>query len=146
MGNPTDFLIKNNRVDPISPVVQPCQKCYSYFVRHERLKMKRGHILAILAVLLIAVVSLLTLHLYRQGEREVLSRFQEQQSLLAAHLAAQIESFFESRSRILRILSSQISSEERPGRVKIAIDAHARQIDYVRAITLYDDRGKSLLD
>ena len=106
--------------------------------------MKRGHIIAVLAVLSIAAAVFLTLHLYRQATREVLSRYQEQQSLLASHLAAQIEGFFEARSRSLGNLSSLVSAEGRSRRIESVIDYRARQIDrtYVKAVALYDARGK----
>jgi signal transduction histidine kinase/type II secretory pathway pseudopilin PulG len=107
-------------------------------------ELKRGHIIAVLAILSIAAAVFLTLHLYRQGTREVLSRYQEQQSLLASHLAAQIEGFFEARSRSLGNLSSLLSTEGRSRRIESVIDYHARQIDrtYVKAVALYDTRGK----
>jgi signal transduction histidine kinase len=106
--------------------------------------MRRGHIVAVLAALSIAAASFLTLHLYRQGTREVLSRYQEQQSLLAGHLAAQIEGFFEARSLSLETLAFLVSTEGKSERVESIIDYHARQIDktYVKAVVLYDARGK----
>lgn len=106
--------------------------------------MRPGHIIAVLAALSIAAASFLTLHLYRQGTREVLSQYQEQQSLLASHLAAQIEGFFEARSQSLETLSSLVSMEGRSDQVESVIDRQARQIDntYVKEVTLYDDRGK----
>jgi len=106
--------------------------------------MKRGHIIAALAVLSVAAAVFLTLHLYRQGTREVLSRYQEQQSLLASHLAAQIEGFFESRARSLGNLSSLLSTEGKSKRIGSVIDYQARQIDrtYVKAVALYDARGR----
>jgi PAS domain S-box-containing protein len=106
--------------------------------------MKRNWILIALTISLLVVVSLLTFHLHYEGFEEVLSQFQEHQLSYAKHLANQIQFFIQARSRGLKALSSFPSIQY--GDVKqesVDIEAYANQIEkvYVKAISLYDERG-----
>jgi PAS domain S-box-containing protein len=98
-----------------------------------------------LSAFLLAVVSLLTFHLYDQGTREVLSQFHERQVSYAKRLSTQIQFYFQARSRGLRALSSFVSLQHADyGRQRLDIEAYARQIDsvYVKAVSLYSAQGR----
>ena len=106
--------------------------------------MTRNRVLIMLSALLLAVVSLLTFHLYRQGTQEVLSQFRERQLSYAKRLSTQIQFYFQARARGLRAVSSFASLQQsESGRQRLDIEAYARQIDkvYVKAISLYNAQG-----
>lgn len=106
--------------------------------------MKRNWILFTLTAFLLAVVTLLTLHLHYEGIQKVLSQFQEDQLSRAKHLSNQIQFFFQARSRGLRALSSfpAIRSGDLK-QARVDIEAYANQIErvYVKAISLYNELG-----
>ena len=109
--------------------------------------MTQNRVLIMLSAFLLAVVSLLTFHLYRQGTQEVLSQFHEHQLSYAKWLSTQIQFYFQARARGLTALSSLVSLENADNdRQKMAIDAYARQIDkvYVRAVSLYSAQGRAV--
>src|SRR5271157_1952385 len=107
--------------------------------------MTQNRVLIMLSAFLLAVVSLLTFHLYRQGTQEVLSQFHEHQLSYAKWLSTQIEFYFQARARGLTALSSLTSLQNADtDRQRMAIEAYARQIDkvYVRAVSLYNAQGR----
>ena len=106
--------------------------------------MKRNRVLVTLTVILLAVVSLLTLHLHYEGIQEVLSQFEKDQLSYAKHLSNQIQFYIQARSQGLRSLSSfpslqygDLNQQTRD------IEAYAKQIEklYVKSISLYDEQG-----
>jgi PAS domain S-box-containing protein len=106
--------------------------------------MKRNWILIVWSVLLLAVVSLLTLHLHYEGIREVLSQFQGHQLSYAKHLSNQIQFFIQARSRGLKALASFASLQSNDARQQRKdIEAYAKQIGrvYVKEISLYNGSG-----
>jgi PAS domain S-box-containing protein len=106
--------------------------------------MKRNWILIVWSVLLLAGVSLLTLHLHYEGIQEVLSQFQEHQLSYAKHLSNQIQFFIQARSRGLKALASFASLQSNDARQQRKdIEAYAKQIGrvYVREISLYNGSG-----
>ena len=106
--------------------------------------MKRNWILIVWSVLLLAVVSLLTLHLHYEGIQEVLSQFQEHQLSYAKHLSNQIQFFIQARSRGLKALASFASLQSNDAsQQRKDIEAYAKQIGrvYVKEISLYNGSG-----
>ena len=109
--------------------------------------MKRNRILVALSAFVLIVVSLLILHLYYQGTRELLSRFRERRLSYAKHLSNQIQFYFQARASELRAVSSLSSLKEGPlDRQKTDIDAYAKQMDkiYVKGVSLFDAEGKAV--
>jgi len=106
--------------------------------------MKRNRVLVALTAVLLAVVSLLTLHLHYEGIQEVLSQFEKDRLSYAKHLSNQIRFYIQARSRGLRALSS-LASLQRGDRKRqgLDIEAYANNIErvYVKSISLYDDSG-----
>ena len=107
--------------------------------------MKRNSILISLTVSLLVVVSLLILYLHYEGSRAVLSEFQRDQLSYAKHLSNQIQFYFQARSRGLRALASFASFQSGDLRQqRLDIQTYAKQLDqiYVKAVSLYDERGR----
>jgi signal transduction histidine kinase len=107
--------------------------------------MKRNSILISLTVSLLVVVSLLILYLHYEGSRAVLSEFQRDQLSYAKHLSNQIQFYFQARSRGLRALASFASFQSGDLRHQsLDIQTYAKQLDqiYVKAVSLYDERGR----
>ena len=107
--------------------------------------MKRNRILISLTVSLLVVVSLLILYLHYEGSRAVLSEFQRDQLSYAKHLSNQIQFYFQARSRGLRALASFASFQSGDLRQqRLDIQTYAKQLDqiYVKAVSLYDERGR----
>lgn len=107
--------------------------------------IKQNRILISLTVSLLAVVSLLILYLHYEGSQAVLSEFQKDKLSYAKHLSNQILFYFQARSRGLRALASFPSFQS--GNVRQQrrdIQAYAKQLEqvYVRAVSLYDTRGR----
>ncbi|HUJ88797.1 MAG TPA: PAS domain S-box protein [Syntrophorhabdales bacterium] len=106
--------------------------------------MTRNRVLIMLSAFLLAVVSLLTFHLYRQSTQEVLSQFHEHQLSYAKRLSTQIQFYLQARSQGLKALSSLVSLRDADhGGQRRDIEAYAQQIDrvYVKAISLYNAQG-----
>ena len=100
-----------------------------------------------LTVSLLAVVFLLTFHLYYESRREVLSDFQRDQLSYAKHLSNQIQFYFQARSRGLRALSSLASFQSGDSRQqRLDIQAYAKQLEevHVRAVSLYNKMGTAV--
>ncbi len=96
---------------------------------------------------MLAVVSLLTLHLHYEGIHEVLSQFEKDRLSYARHLSNQIRFYIQARSRGLRALSSFASLRHGDKNVqRLDIEAYANKIErvYVNSISLYDDSGNVL--
>ena len=96
---------------------------------------------------MLAVVSVLILHLYYEGIQEVLSQFQEHQLSYAKHLSNQIRFFVEARSRGLKALASFVSFQTGDTRQQgLDIQSYARQIEkvYVEEISLYSETGTTI--
>jgi signal transduction histidine kinase len=109
--------------------------------------MKRNSILISLTVSLLVVVSLLILYLHYEGSRAVLSEFQRDQLSYAKHLSNQIQFYFQARSRGLRALASFASFQSGDLRQqRLDIQTYAKQLDqiYVRAVSLYDEKGRAV--
>jgi PAS domain S-box-containing protein len=109
--------------------------------------MKRNVVLAILAVLVLGIVTLLILHLHYASIEEVLSQFQERQLSYAKHLSNQIQFYIQARSRGMKALSSFASLQYGEAtQLKLDIDAYAKEIGqvYVKAISLYNGTGALL--
>jgi len=107
--------------------------------------MKRNPILVLLAVSLLAAVSLLILYLHYEGSQTVLSNFQRDQLSYAKHLSNQIRFYFQARSRGLRALASFDSFQSGNTRQQRSdIRAYAERLEevYVRAVSFYDERGR----
>ncbi len=104
-------------------------------------RMRQNWIVVTLAGILLAVVSLLTLHLHYEGIEEVLSQFQGHQLSYAKHLSNQIQFFIQARSRGLRALSSFPSFTTGNLNQQVRdIESYANQIEkvYVKTISLHD--------
>lgn len=109
-----------------------------------RRKMKRNRVLVALTAVLLAVVSLLTLHLHYEGIQEVLSQFEKDRLSYAKHLSNQIRFYIQARSRGLRALSSFASLQYGDrNRQRLDIEAYANKIErvYVNSISLYNESG-----
>ena len=107
-------------------------------------RMRQNWIVVTLAGILLAVVSLLTLHLHYEGIEEVLSQFQGHQLSYAKHLSNQIQFFIQARSRGLRALSSFPSLQYGDiKRQRLDIEAYANQIErvYVKTVSLLGELG-----
>ncbi len=120
------------------------RKLSDSFIPNPRRKMKRNRVLVTLTAVLLAVVSLLTLHLHYEGIREVLSQFEKDQLSYAKHLSNQIQFYIQARSRGLRALSSFASLQHGDrNRQRLDIEAYANKIEkvYVKSISLYDESG-----
>ena len=106
--------------------------------------MKRNWVLIGLTVVLLAAVSLLTLHLHYEGIREVVSQFEKDRLSYAKHLSNQIQFYIQARSRGLRALSS-LASLQTGGldKKRLDIESYANKIEkvYVNAISLYNESG-----
>lgn len=109
--------------------------------------MKQNRILISLTVFLLAVVSLLILYLHYEGSQAVLSDFQKDQLSYAKHLSNQIRFYFQARSRGLRAIASFASFHSGDaGQQRSDIQAYAKELDqvYVKAVSLYDERGRAI--
>jgi signal transduction histidine kinase len=106
--------------------------------------MKRNSILILLTVSLLVVVSLLILYLHYEGTQTVLSDFQRNQLSYGKHLSNQIRFYFQARARGLSALSLFDSFQSgNARRQRLDIQAYAKQLEqvYVKAVSLYDERG-----
>ena len=90
-------------------------------------------------------VTLLAFHLHQRSKDEVVSGFQDQQLLMARHVANQIASYLRDRSQRVRLLATLASAQP------LELDHLTKDIDNyfqyvknksVKAITVYDDAGK----
>ncbi len=106
-------------------------------------EIKRQLVVIGVAVLVIAIVLLLTLHLYHESKEEVLSQFQNDQLAHAQHLANQIKFFLRARSHDLQTLSSFLSHESGDfKKQKAAVETYSKMMEYVKTISLWDGMGK----
>ena len=107
--------------------------------------MKRNWVLIPLTVFLLAVVSFLTFHLHGEGIEAILSQFQRRQLSYAKHLSNQIRFFIQARSRGLIALSAFPSvqyGDVMQQRADMQAYARERERIYIKAIYLYDERGR----
>jgi PAS domain S-box-containing protein len=107
--------------------------------------MKRNWVLITSTVLLLVLVSLLTFHLHGENTEVILSQFQQRQLSYAKHLSNQIRFFIQARQRGLIALSGLPSvqyGDVKQQRADLQAYARERERIYVKAIYLYDERGR----
>ncbi|MGB7621271.1 MAG: PAS domain S-box protein [Terriglobia bacterium] len=100
-------------------------------------------IIALTGVALLAI-ALLAFHLHDRSKQEVASRFQDQQLLMALHVANQIESSLRDRSQRVRLLSTLPSSQTQEiEHLKGSIDDYFQYVKAksVKSISVYDGSG-----
>jgi signal transduction histidine kinase len=105
--------------------------------------MKQNRVIIALAIVVLLVAVFLVIRLHYLSEREVISRFQEQQHLHAHHIAEQIESFFWAHSRGLEALPALNSFNEGMKQLRLNLQAYSREMkkNFVTRISLYDENG-----
>jgi PAS domain S-box-containing protein len=107
--------------------------------------MKQNWILITSTGLLLILVSLLTFNLHGENTEAILSQFQQRQLSYAKHFSNQIRFFIQARSRGLIALSGFPSVQDgdiKQQRADLQAYARDRERIYVKAIYLYDERGR----
>ncbi|MBZ5534349.1 MAG: PAS domain S-box protein [Acidobacteriia bacterium] len=107
--------------------------------------MRRSIGIIALTIGALLAVTLLAFHLHQRSTEEVVSGFQDQQLLMARHVANQIASYLRDRSQRVRLLSTLASSKPLDlDRLSKNIDDYFQYVKTksVKAITVYDEAGR----
>ena len=95
------------------------------------------------AVLVILAVVFLIHHLHVENKAGILSQFEDHQFAHTLHLAHQIQSFLQARSRELQALSLIVSREDGVFKKERAdMETYSKMMEYVKAIVVYNGSGE----
>jgi PAS domain S-box-containing protein len=106
--------------------------------------MKRNWIIFGAALIVFLIVVLVNIRHYYSSRARFLSLFQRNQILHVKHISDEIESFFAIHSHLLQALPSRPSPISRHTESDIRTYFEQYQRPYIKAISLYDDAGKTL--